>query len=75
VPADPRAAAQADGWQIHPQNPAYWFKGQEVLEEAAVLAKYTAPNPTAGGATTQPPAAPATPATGGASTAIPSWAQ
>jgi hypothetical protein len=78
---DPKAAAIADGWQVHPQNPAYMYKGSDVVIEADVLAKYTVPNASAAAPATPPaPAVPETPATNGASAAaadpaIPSWAQ
>jgi hypothetical protein len=54
APADPKALAIADGWIIHPSAVGHYYKGQEVLPAADVLAKYaTAPPP--------PPAPPAAP--------------
>lgn len=38
----PLVAATADGWAVHPENGAYWFKGTEVLAIADVEAKYPA---------------------------------
>ena len=29
-----------DGWKVHPDNPAYYYKGQEVLTEAQLRAKF-----------------------------------
>lgn len=42
-PVDPMAAARADGWVAHPSAPGYHYKGQEVLADAQVAAKYVAP--------------------------------
>lgn len=42
VTIDPQAAATADGWAVHPDNPAYMFKGGDVLAVAEVLGKYGA---------------------------------
>lgn len=50
------AAAVADGWAVHPQNPAYHFKGQEVVKNEDVAARYPAPV-----AETPPPPTPAPP--------------
>lgn len=45
------------GWTIHPQNPAYWYKGEVVLAKADALAQVA---PAAAPATpAAPPAAPA----------------
>lgn len=60
---DPMKAAVADGWAIHPQNSAYYFKGQEVLAQADVAAKYPAPLAAAPWTQEQPPATPAAPTT------------
>lgn len=38
-----------EGWAVHPQNPAYYYKGQEVVSEADLRARF---------APVQPPAAP-----------------
>lgn len=75
APADPLELAKADGWQVHPDNPAFMYKGSEVKGVDAVKALFAAPNLPAGGASTPAPAVPETPATGAASAAIPSWAQ
>lgn len=37
---DPSAAATADGWAAHPDNPLYWFKGQDVVLTTELLARY-----------------------------------
>lgn len=61
VPAhDPLTAAMADGWAVHPANPAYYFKGNEVVATDDVIAKYPAPAAAAPAPT--PPAPPAPPA-------------
>lgn len=39
--ADPRAAAEADGWAVHPDSPPHMYKGNDVLLIADVLAKYS----------------------------------
>lgn len=57
VAHDPIAAAQADGWLAHPSAPGYHYKGQEVVADGDLAAKY----PPANGAT---PAAPAGSANG-----------
>lgn len=62
---DPRAAALADGWVQHPESPPHGYKGSEVLEWAAIEAKYP------GNAASAPAAAPAT-ETPAAATAAPS---
>lgn len=43
VQHDPRAAALADGWVQHPDSPPHGYKGSEVLDWAAIEAKYPAP--------------------------------
>lgn len=43
VQYDPRAAALADGWVQHPDSPPHGYKGEEVLDWAAIDAKYPAP--------------------------------
>lgn len=48
--------AYADGWQAHPDAAGYSYKGQEVLTNEELAARYPAPEPAA------PPAAPAAPA-------------
>jgi hypothetical protein len=61
VPAHPRNAledAAADGWAVHPNDPTYWFKGQEVLSIDDVKARYPAQ---VAAAPTAPPAPPAPP--------------
>lgn len=58
-PHDPVKAAEADGWVKHPQNPAYHYKGSEVVETTALAQRYPAP-----AAPTAPPA-PWTPPAGG----------
>lgn len=44
APAVP-AAFPPDGWVVHPQNPAYYHNGKEALTEAALRARYAAPDP------------------------------
>lgn len=44
-PHDPVAAAEKDGWIKHPQNAAYHYKGQEVVETTALANRYPAPAP------------------------------
>lgn len=53
---DPLTAAMADGWAVHPDNPAYYFKGEAVVATAEVAALYPAPV-----AEKAPPAAPPAP--------------
>lgn len=43
VQHDPRAAALADGWVQHPDSPPHGYKGADVLDWAAIEAKYPAP--------------------------------
>lgn len=57
---DPIATAIADGWAIHPDNPAYYFKDQEVLTVDALAERYPPP-PAAAAAPAAPPAPPPTP--------------
>jgi hypothetical protein len=57
APVDPLAAAKADGWISHPTSPGYFYKGQEVVNEDQLKAKYPAAPPPA--APAAPPAAPA----------------
>lgn len=52
------AAALADGWQVHPDNGAYSFKGSEVITNEELAARY-APAPAPAPAPAAPPAAPA----------------
>lgn len=52
---DPIAAAQADGWAPHPDAPGYHYKGQDVLPDADLRARY-------GGNSASAPAGPASPA-------------
>jgi hypothetical protein len=52
--------AYADGWQAHPDAAGYSFKGQEVLTNEALAAKYPAPPPPPVKAA-EPVAAPAAP--------------
>lgn len=58
---DPLVAAMADGWAVHPDNPAYYFKGEQVVATADVMAKYPAPEAVAPVAPAAPPAPPAAP--------------
>lgn len=53
-------AARADGWQVHPDNSTYYFKGQEVLSADDVAARYPPQSaPSAGDAEpASPPSAP-----------------
>lgn len=57
-PHDPIAAAVADGWIKHPDADGYHYKGQEVVADGDLAAKY--PSPTAGAA--EPSAASSPPA-------------
>lgn len=59
---DPLTSAMADGWAVHPDNPAYYFKGSEVVATADVMAKYPAPAVAAPAAPVAPAAPPAPPA-------------
>lgn len=63
---DPVKAAEADGWVLHPQNPAYHYKGQEVVATTDLVGRYPAPQPAAPAPAAaapwqqeQPPATPA----------------
>lgn len=58
---DPLAIATADGWAVHPSDPAWMFKGDQVLQPADVAALY--PAKAAAPAVPPTPAAPAVPAT------------
>jgi hypothetical protein len=49
---DPLAAAVADGWIKHPTSPGYHYKGQDVLTDADLAARY----PAAPAAPSPPPA-------------------
>ena len=49
-------AAYADGWISHPDAAGYSYKGQEVIDNAALAARYPAPEPAPAPA---PPPAPA----------------
>lgn len=63
---DPIAAAVADGWAPHPQAPGYHYKGQEVVADGDLAARYPSANggtPAAG--STAATSAPETPATAG----------
>ena len=51
VQPDPLAAAVADGWVPHPDAPGYHYKGQEVVADADLAARYS---PAAATATTAP---------------------
>jgi hypothetical protein len=44
------------GWTQHPQNPSYYYKGQEVLTADQLRAKYAAPAPAPAAAVPPPPA-------------------
>lgn len=59
APHNPIVAAQADGWAAHPTSPGYFYKGQEVLDAAALGARY--PAPVAAPPPAAPPAAPGAP--------------
>lgn len=37
---DPMDAARADGWVAHPEAPGYHYKGQEVVDDATLAARY-----------------------------------
>lgn len=77
-------AAKLDGWLVHPTSPGWMYKGQEVLTEADLAAKYpAAPNWTEAPAAAAP-AAPttaspvttpvtATEASAPAAAAVPPW--
>lgn len=54
---DPLAAARADGWVAHPDAAGYHYKGQEVVADGDLAAKYPAGN--AAGGAASPSAAPA----------------
>lgn len=58
VAHDPLVAAMADGWAVHPDNPAYYWKGDKSLPTAEVMAFYPAPAaaPVAPVVPTAPPA-------------------
>lgn len=56
VAVDPLDAARADGWIVHPDAEGYHYKGQEVVADGDLAARY--PTPTAGAAA---PAAAASP--------------
>lgn len=60
VPFDPTAAALADGWVVHPTSPGYYYRGQEVVAAADLVARY--PAPAAPPLPVAPPVAPASPA-------------
>lgn len=32
-----------DGWRVHPDNPAFWFKAEEVLTTAQLYERYRFP--------------------------------
>lgn len=55
---DPLVAAMADGWAVHPDNTAYYFKGAEVAAAGDVMVRYLAP---AAAAPVTPPAPPLAP--------------
>lgn len=42
---DALALALADGWQVHPDNGAYSFKGSEVITNEELAARYAKPAP------------------------------
>lgn len=60
VQHDPIAAAVADGWIKHPDTAGYHYRGQEVVADGDLAAKY----PPANGATGAPSAPAATPESG-----------
>ena len=79
APAAPAADFPPPGWTAHPQSPGYFYQGQEVLSEADLRAKFTAP-PAPPAAPPAPPAAPAAPAAAPdpaatAQVAVPPWQQ
>lgn len=60
---DPLKAALADGWAVHPDDDAfYWKEEEEVLETADMLALYPAPVAKAAPSKPAPKAAPTKPA-------------
>lgn len=60
-------AAVADGWAVHPDNPSYYFKDQEVVKEEDLAGRY----PTAAAPAPEPTPAPAAPAVPAASPSEP----
>ena len=67
---DPLSVAQADGWIVHPSAPGYHYKGQEVVADADLIARYPAAAgnvATAAAAPTPPTPAPAAVEVSGAS--------
>lgn len=53
------AAAVADGWIVHPQAPGYHYRGEEVVADADLEARYPSAPPVAAAPPPPPPAAPA----------------
>lgn len=60
---DPMAGARADGWQPHPQHPGYSWRGNDVVSDQELSARYPAQQapaaPAGGPPAFTPPAAPA----------------
>lgn len=44
VQKSPLDAAREDGWVVHPDNPAYHYRGDEVVDNDALVARYGAPS-------------------------------
>lgn len=44
APQDPMAAAQADGWVVHPDAAGFHYRGQEVVADAELATRYGAPS-------------------------------
>lgn len=65
---DPIAAAVADGWVAHPTAPGYHYKGQEVVADGDLAAKYPPASAATPAAPAGSPSAAAEPAPAGAST-------
>lgn len=54
VVVDPMEAARADGWIVHPTAPGYHYKGQEVVLDTDVAAKYVGNGASAGASVPDP---------------------
>ena len=76
VAHNPVAAAEADGWAVHPTNPAYHWKGADVHETAKLIERYPAPAPLVPTAPAAPvaPVAPAVPTAPAAASTDSPWA-
>lgn len=53
---DPMVAATADGWTPHPDAPGYHYKGQEVVADGDLAARYPSATPATTAATAADPA-------------------